>query len=382
MSRPGVRTIEGLEKLSNTVAPDCFWDASTLPKEPRLGEETVTPGSPQTMRPNILRKTLVVNSILFLALLIAILFSLLEGTTSVGFWDLLNSTFYETSSTGVSTIVFSYRLPRILLACIAGAGLACSGVVFQGVLRNPLADPYIIGIAAGGALGAVTSISLLKSNGLFMTSISSFIGSLAAVALVYGLALYRKNSTYINTVILAGIIVGSLMNATMLLIMSVSGSHELQRVLFWLMGDFSLANYEQIMFSGPIVIAGFLLIYLNASRLNVLALGDEFASTLGVDVTRRRLLLMTIASLITGSVVSVSGTIGFVGLVAPHSMRLLFGPDHRILLPTAFLGGAIFLVISDTVARLVAYPVELPVGVVTALSGGPFFLYLLLRNRN
>ncbi len=334
------------------------------------------------MQPNILRKTLVVNSILFLALLIAILFSLLEGTTSVGFWDLLNSTFFETSSASVSTIVFSYRLPRILLACIAGAGLACSGVVFQGVLRNPLADPYIIGIAAGGALGAVTSISLLKSSGLFMTSVSSFVGSLAAVALVYCLALYRKNSTYINTVILAGIIVGSLMNATMLLIMSVSGSHELQRVLFWLMGDFSLADYQQILFSGPIVIAGFLLIYLNASRLNVLALGDEFASTLGVDVTKRRLLLMTIASLITGSVVSVSGTIGFVGLVAPHSMRLLFGPDHRILLPTAFLGGAIFLVISDTVARLVAYPVELPVGVITALSGGPFFLYLLLRNRS
>ena len=334
------------------------------------------------MRPNILRKTLVINSLLFFALLISILFSLLAGTTSVGFWDLLNSTLYETSSTGVSTIVFSYRLPRILLACIAGAGLACSGVVFQGVLRNPLADPYIIGIAAGGALGAVTSISLLKSNGLFMTSISSFVGSLLAVALVYGLTLLRKNSTYINTVILAGIIVGSLMNATMLLIMSVSGSHELQRVLFWLMGDFSLADYEQIMFSGPIVIAGFLLIYLNANRLNVLALGDEFASTLGVDVTKRRLLLMTIASLITGSVVSVSGTIGFVGLVAPHSMRLLFGPDHRILLPTAFLGGAIFLVISDTVARLVAYPVELPVGVVTALTGGPFFLYLLLRNQN
>ncbi len=342
----------------------------------------MTERSSQTMRPNILRKTLVINSLLFFALLISILFSLLAGTTSVGFWDLLNSTLYETSSTGVSTIVFSYRLPRILLACIAGAGLACSGVVFQGVLRNPLADPYIIGIAAGGALGAVTSISLLKSNGLFMTSISSFVGSLLAVALVYGLALLRKNSTYINTVILAGIIVGSLMNATMLLIMSVSGSHELQRVLFWLMGDFSLADYEQIMFSGPIVIAGFLLIYLNANRLNVLALGDEFASTLGVDVTKRRLLLMTIASLITGSVVSVSGTIGFVGLVAPHSMRLLFGPDHRILLPTAFLGGAIFLVISDTVARLVAYPVELPVGVVTALTGGPFFLYLLLRNQN
>ena len=153
MSRPGVRINRGAGEIVQPVAPDCYWDASNLQSEQRLGEETVTPGSPQTMRPDILKKTLVVNSILFLALLIAILFSLLEGTTSVGFWDLLNSTLYETSSTGVSTIVFSYRLPRILLACIAGAGLACSGVVFQGVLRNPLADPYIIGIAAGGALG-------------------------------------------------------------------------------------------------------------------------------------------------------------------------------------------------------------------------------------
>lgn len=148
------------------------------------------------------------------------------------------------------------------------------------------------------------------------------------------------------------------------------------------MGDFSLADYDKIVFSGSIVLAGFLLIYLNANRLNLLVLDEESASNLGVDVQKYRFILMTTSALITGAVVSVSGTIGFVGLVAPHSMRLLFGPDHRILLPTAFLGGALFLVVSDTVARLVAYPVELPVGVITALSGGPFFLYLLLRNRN
>jgi iron complex transport system permease protein len=269
-----------------------------------------------------------------------------------------------------------------LLACIVGAGLACSGVVFQGVLRNPLADPYIIGIAAGGALGAVVSISLFKWNGLFSTSIASFVGSLVAVGLVYGLTVLRKNSSYINTVILAGIIVGSMMNSMMLLIMSVTSSHELQRVLFWMMGDFSLADYEKILFSGTIVLIGFLVIYLNANRLNVLSLGEESASNLGIDVQRYRFFLIIVAALMTGSVVSVAGPIGFVGLVAPHSMRLLFGPDHRLLLPTAFLSGALFLVIADTTARLVAYPVELPVGVITALTGAPFFLYLLLKNQN
>ncbi|MGP8284149.1 MAG: FecCD family ABC transporter permease [Desulfomonilaceae bacterium] len=333
-------------------------------------------------QPNILKKTFLVSFVLAVSLVIVSLFSLLEGTTSVGFSDLLSSIFHQVDSSQNSTIIFSYRLPRILLACVVGAGLACSGVVFQGVLRNPLADPYIIGIAAGGALGAVVSISLFKWNSLFSTSIASFVGSLVAVGLVYGLTVMRKNSSYINTVILAGIIVGSMMNSMMLLIMSVTSSHELQRILFWMMGDFSLADYDKIMFSGTIVLIGFLVIYLNANRLNVLSLGEESASNLGIDVQRYRFFLIIAAALMTGSVVSVAGPIGFVGLVAPHSMRLLFGPDHRILLPTAFLSGALFLVIADTTARLVAYPVELPVGVITALTGAPFFLYLLLKNRN
>lgn len=333
-------------------------------------------------QPNILKKTFLVSFVLAVSLVIVSLFSLLKGTTSVGFSDLLSSIFHQVDSSQNSTIIFSYRLPRILLACVVGAGLACSGVVFQGVLRNPLADPYIIGIAAGGALGAVVSISLFKRNSLFSTSIASFVGSLVAVGLVYGLTVMRKNSSYINTVILAGIIVGSMMNSMMLLIMSVTSSHELQRILFWMMGDFSLADYEKILFSGTIVLIGFLVVYLNANRLNVLSLGEESASNLGIDVRRYRFFLIIVAALMTGSVVSVAGPIGFVGLVAPHSMRLLFGPDHRILLPTTFLSGALFLVIADTTARLVAYPVELPVGVITALTGAPFFLYLLLKNRN
>ncbi len=307
------------------------------------------------------------------------LLSLLLGSTHVDFQALLNADTTNPDFVKFTSILLSYRLPRLLLAAVAGAGLACSGVVFQGVLRNPLADPYIIGIAAGGALGAVISIAAFKWTWLFATTCASFAGSLIAVLIVYGLAFLRKTASYMNTVILAGIIVGALMNALMLLIMSVTNSSEIQRILFWLMGDFSLADYQKVVFSAPIVILGFIFVFLNSSRLNILVLGEESALGLGVDVKKIRFLLITVASLMTGAVVSVSGTIGFVGLVAPHSMRLLLGPDHRVLLPASFLGGAAFLVASDTLARLVSYPVELPVGVITALSGAPFFLYLLLR---
>lgn len=325
------------------------------------------------------RKTVLINFILLLTLLTMMAISLSWGTTPVDFWALLKPDLTDPESVRSASILLSYRLPRLLLAGIAGAGLACSGVVFQGVLRNPLADPYIIGIAAGGALGAVISISALKWTWIFATACASFIGSLVAVMIVYGLTYLRKTTSYMNTVILAGIIVGALMNALMLLVMSMTNSSEIQRILFWLMGDFSLADYQKILFSAPVVIGGFIVVYLNASRLNILVLGEESALGLGINVKKIRFLLITVASLITGAVVSVSGTIGFVGLVAPHSMRLLLGPDHRLLLPASFLGGATFLVASDTLARLVSYPVELPVGVITALSGAPFFLYLLLR---
>lgn len=328
---------------------------------------------------SVRRKTILVSITLSLLLLATMGASLFWGTTQVDFWALLSSDLSDPDTIRSTSILLSYRLPRLLLAAVAGAGLACSGVVFQGVLRNPLADPYIIGIAAGGALGAVISISALKWTWLLATTCASFIGSLIAVLIVYGLAFMRKTTSYMNTVILAGIIVGALMNAMMLLIMSVTNSSDIQRILFWLMGDFSLADYQKILFSAPIVIAGFLVVYMNASRLNILVLGEDSALGLGIDVKKVRFILITVASLMTGAVVSVSGTIGFVGLVAPHSMRLLLGPDHRLLLPASFLGGATFLVASDTVARLVSYPVELPVGVITALSGAPFFLYLLLR---
>jgi len=329
-------------------------------------------------RSSVLRKTILVSLGLITLLVAVSIISLLIGSTGSEIqrlWAMDNSS--ETRR--VWTILLSYRLPRTLLAALAGAGLASSGVVFQGVLRNPLADPYLIGIASGGALGAVISIVLLGEGHVIGTSLAAFAGSLTAVAMVYGLAAAKRGAAYINTVILAGVIVGAFMNALMLLTISVSGSDEMQRILFWLMGDLSLADYGKVKSAGVMALTGWVLIYLNANRLNLLIAGDDTASNLGIDVRKARSMFMAVAALITGTIVSVSGTVGFVGLVVPHAMRLLFGPDNRILLPASLLGGAAFLAASDCAARVVAYPVELPVGVITALAGAPFFLYLLVR---
>jgi iron complex transport system permease protein len=331
------------------------------------------------LRNSILAKTIAVSAGLGGLLVAVILGSLLIGTTMTELKLLFMDHAQGSDAQRAWTIIVSYRLPRTLLAAIAGAGLASAGVVFQGTLRNPLADPYLIGVAAGGSLGAVISIALMGENQLLGTSLCAFIGCLAAGGLVYGLAAAGRGLGYINTVILAGVIVGALMNAVMLLIMSLSGSHEKQRIIFWLMGDFSLADYRQVSLAGLVVLIGWTIIFLNASRLNLLTAGEDTASHLGLNVSASRTFFTVIAALLTGAIVSVSGTIGFVGLVVPHAMRLMFGPDNRVLLPAALLGGAAFLALSDCIARVVVYPVELPVGVITTLFGGPFFLYLLMK---
>ena len=331
------------------------------------------------MSTSALARTILISISLTGVLLVVLLISLLMGTTVTEVKTLLMQSAQGIDAQRTWTIILSYRLPRTLLAAIAGAGLASAGVVFQGVLKNPLADPYLIGIAAGGSLGAVVSITVFGERWILGTSVCAFLGSIAAVGLVYGLAVVRRGRGHVNTVILAGVIVGSLMNAVMLLILSLSGSHEKQRILFWLMGDFSLASYRKVLLAVIVVAGGWTLTYLNANRLNLLIVGDDTAAHLGLNVFRTRTFFMIVAAMVTGAIVSVSGTIGFVGLVVPHAMRLLFGPDNRVLLPAALLGGAAFLAASDCVARIVAYPMELPVGVITTLAGAPFFLYLLVK---
>lgn len=330
------------------------------------------------MRLSIRARTIFVSFGLLAALVVVVLVSVLVGTSAADVRALFGSV-AGPEAERARNIILGYRLPRTLLAAAAGGGLASAGAVFQGVLRNPLADPYLVGIAAGGALGAVAAIVLFGGYGFFSTAVCAFMGSLIAVGIVYGLAVARRGAGYVNTVILAGIIVAAFMNALMLLIISASGSDEMQRILFWLIGDLSLADYKKVLAAAVFVLVGWIAIYLNANHLNLLIAGDETAATLGLDVGRTRTYFMAAAALMTGVVVSVSGTIGFVGLVVPHAMRLVFGADNRVLLPASLLGGGAFLAAADTIARVAVYPVELPVGVITALAGAPFFLYLLLR---
>lgn len=331
------------------------------------------------MPSSALSKTILSSSILLVVLLGVVIISIGLGTTGFDVTEMLKGLWKGSTDAKTETILMEYRLPRTLLAAIAGAGLACAGVIFQAVLRNPLADPYLIGISGGGSLGAVLCITMFGQSRVLGVSSMAFVGSLIAVGLVYGLASLKRGASHVNTIILAGVIVGALMNALMLLIISVTGSDEMQRILFWLMGDFSLADYRKASAAAGVTCMGWAAAFSQSNRLNLLMIGDESAAQLGVEVSRMRTFFIVVAALITGTVVSVSGTVGFVGLVVPHMLRLAIGPDNRVLLPASFLGGAAFLAGADCIARVVAYPTELPVGVITALIGAPCFLYLLLR---
>ena len=286
------------------------------------------------------------------------------------------------------TIVLAVRLPRVLTAMLVGGGLAISGAVFQALLRNPLADPYIIGTAAGASLGAVAGIvaplllpALLVGAGshwlgLGLVQLLAFAGGLGAVMLVYAVA--RTNGRVpVVTLLLTGYAVSAILAAVVALLMVLSGS-ALGAVFAWLMGSLARAGWSGLAFAAPLLLVSFVLLLIRWRTLNVLLLGDAQAATLGVDVEREKLRLTMLATLATSTVVAISGTIGFVGLVIPHLLRLAIGPDHRLLLPGSLLFGAALLALADLGARLVG---GLPVGIVTALIGAPFFLYLLHRSR-
>ncbi len=277
-------------------------------------------------------------------------------------------------------ILFQLRLPRSILAFFVGGALAISGSCLQGLFKNPMADPHILGVSAGAGLGATIAIVLGLQNtlgGIGAVTLLAFIGGTAAVFLVYSLSrVHGRIST--AGLLLAGTAVSSLITALMSAFM-IMNRNKIEQVVLWTMGSFSTVGWKQVVWGVPLMLVGMGLTYFYAKDLNILLLGDEDARHLGVDIDRIKKILLAITSLITAAAVSVSGVIGFVGLIVPHIVRLLVGPDHRILMPFSLLVGGIFLMVVDTLARTIASPLEIPVGILTAVFGGPFFLYLLRK---
>jgi iron complex transport system permease protein len=276
------------------------------------------------------------------------------------------------------TILLGIRLPRTLLAIAVGSGLSIAGVVFQALLRNPLAEPFILGISSGGTAGTILALSISAAAAMIVAPLASFAGCASVMALVYALG-HRHGRLDTYSLLLAGVMVGAFFHALVLIGFSVM-DRDVRGAFLWLMGNLGGARMDSLLVVGiPLFLAGLFLIA-NSRTFNLIAVGDETASQLGVDVHRFSRLAYLVASLVTGLAVSLSGVIGFVGLVVPHVCRLLFGPDHRLLLPASLLAGAVFLVSADTLARVVISPAEIPVGAVTAAIGAPLFMYLLKRS--
>ncbi len=282
----------------------------------------------------------------------------------------------------IETIVIDIRLPRVILAGLVGAALAVAGATYQGLFRNPLADPYLIGVAQGASLGAVIGFLLpagLSIAGFGLIPLLAFAGALLATVIVYLLARVGKTLP-VTTLILSGVALSALLSSIVSYLIITSGD-KMHGIIFWLMGSFSLSQWSEITVVLPYVAAGTAVIIVFARMLNVMQLDEEQAQQLGVNVERLKIILLAAATLITAASVSFVGTIGFVGIIIPHAVRLIWGADHRYLLPLAVLTGAIFMILTDLLARTVLAPSEIPIGVITAICGAPFFLYLLRRRK-
>lgn len=280
-------------------------------------------------------------------------------------------------------IFFVARLPRVLAAGLVGGALAASGVVLQALLRNPLATPFTLGVSAGAALGAMLAIAAgldLGALGVSSVPLASFAGSMVATGLVYGLARSQSRGLSTNVLLLAGVTLNSFLSALILFVQYLADFTQTFRTVRWLMGDLDVGGYAPLVAALPLVVAALIAFAVLARSLNLLSLGSDAAASRGVDVARAERLAFLSASLATGAAVSLAGPIGFIGIVVPHMVRLLVGSDHRLVLPASLFGGAAFLIACDLVARTALAPLELPVGVVTAMIGGPFFLWQLVRH--
>jgi len=316
------------------------------------------------------RKSIAVHGILLLALAAVCLVSLFAGAASLPAGALWHSG------------IFQLRLARTAISVVAGAGLSVAGVIFQAILRNPLAEPYVLGVSSGAGVGAALAIVLgLSAAGVWMLPAMAFAGALSTILLVYALARTPAGAVPIQTLLLSGVVVSAVLSNMLMFVVSVAPSEKLHSVVWWLLGSLQIFDWGLLQIVSAVVAVGLAVSIFLARDLNLMALGEEPAAHLGLDVEQTRKLFFLLASLMTGATVAACGVIGFVGLIVPHSVRLVIGPDHRRLVTASALAGAAFLVLADSVARTAIAPRELPIGVITALLGGPFFLVLLKRRR-
>ncbi len=315
------------------------------------------------------------------------LLSLTVGTVSISWVEALRAVVGSSSTTQIDTILFDIRLPRILLAIFVGAVLATTGAVMQGLFRNPLADPSLIGVSSGASVGAslmiVTAGGFIQGSalvGLSLVSIGAFVGGFTATLLVYRLATSGMG-TSVTTMLLAGIAIGALAGALNSLLSYFSDNDMLRQISLWQMGNLSGASWLKVSIMGVVAILLMGLFPRDSRALNALLLGESEARHLGINVQRVKRRLIVLTALGVGVSVAVAGLVGFVGLIMPHIIRLMIGPDHRWLIPASGLAGAILLVVADSLARVVVIPAELPTGILTAILGAPFFVALLLQQR-
>ncbi|MGY6709389.1 MAG: FecCD family ABC transporter permease [Rhizobiaceae bacterium] len=329
--------------------------------------------------------------LLALALALTALFGLAWGASDASMWSLLRA-WAGTDDAALSMrdriIIYEIRLPRVVLGMLVGAALAVSGAVMQGLFRNPLADPGIVGVSAGAGLGAISVIVLggtalapvIALFGIYALPMAAFLGGLASTLILYRVAT-RAGRTSVATMLLAGIALGAMAGAFSGLMVYIADDRQLRDLTFWGLGSLAGATWTKVLSAGPIIVLALFAAPFIARGLNALALGEASAGHLGVPVQRLKAIAIVTVAAATGAAVAVSGGIGFVGIVVPHLLRLLIGPDHRYLLPASALLGAALLVLADSVSRTIVAPAELPIGIVTAAVGAPFFLWILLRRR-
>jgi len=312
----------------------------------------------------------------FSLLVFTMILSISAGAVKIPLQEILN-VFLGGGSETSRTIILNLRLPRAIESAIVGMGLSVVGAFFQGLLRNPMADPYVLGISSGAAFGA--TIAIILGLGIFGLSFMAFVTSLMTVFFVYTIS---KTGTRVSmtTMLLAGIAISAFMSAIISLMMLLNHD-EFSRIVFWTMGGFSLINWNSVVFSTPIIIIGSFMMYVFSRDVNAILTGEEVAEHLGVNTELVKKIILITGSLVTATAVSVGGIIGFVGLIVPHISRLIVGPDNRILVPFSAISGAIFLTFADLLARIILKPMEIPIGIITAALGGPFFLYLLIKSK-